>query len=82
MSFGCPVVFGPKYRSFKEAVDLVALGGAYSVNDRESLEKVFDRWIQEEDTCAKASRICKNYVDSQLGATEKILRQITSTFSV
>ena len=82
VSFGCPVVFGPKYRSFKEAVDLVALGGAYSVNDRESLEKVFDRWIQEENACAKASRICKNYVDSQLGATEKILRQITSTFSV
>jgi 3-deoxy-D-manno-octulosonic-acid transferase len=26
VTFGCPVVFGPKYKSFKEAVDLVSLG--------------------------------------------------------
>ena len=82
VSFGCPVVFGPKHRSFKEAVDLVVLGGAFSVNDSESLGKVFDRLIHDEAHYAEASQVCEKYVDSQLGATEKIMRQITSTFSV
>ena len=29
VTFGCPVVFGPKYKSFKEAVDLVGLEVQY-----------------------------------------------------
>ena len=82
VSFGCPVVFGPKYKSFKEAVDLVALGGASSIKDGTELKQVFGQWIHDEDRCAKASEICKQYVASQLGATEKILSQITSIFSV
>jgi 3-deoxy-D-manno-octulosonic-acid transferase len=48
VTFGCPVVFGPKYKSFKEAVDLVALEGAFSVGDEAELAKVFMRLIDDE----------------------------------
>ena len=81
VTFGCPVVFGPKYKSFKEAVDLVSLKGAFSVNTQDELNQVFDRLINDETFCQQASATCKSYLESQLGATEVILKKITSTFS-
>ena len=81
VTFGCPVVFGPKHTSFKEAVDLIRLGGAFSVNSQDELSHIFDRLINDETFCHEASETCKNYLKSQLGATDAIMRQITSTFS-
>ena len=81
VTFGCPVVFGPKYKSFKEAVDLVGLGGAFSINSQEELNQVFDRLINDENAYQQASKTCRDYLSSQLGATDAIMRQITSTFS-
>ena len=81
VTFGCPVVFGPKHTSFKEAVDLVRLEGAFSIADQEGLNSIFDRLIQDEPFYRKASETCREYLKSQLGATDAIMRQITSTFS-
>jgi len=74
VSFGCPVVFGPKYTSFKEAVDLVALQGAFSVRNAAELEAVFAQLMTDEAAFAKASETCRNYLKTQLGATETILK--------
>lgn len=81
VTFGCPVVFGPKYKSFKEAVDLVHLGGAFSINGQDELNKIFDRLINDEALYHQASETCRKYLNSQLGATDIILKKITSTFS-
>ena len=81
VTFGCPVVFGPKYKSFKEAVDLVHLGGAFSINGQDELNQIFDRLINDEAFYQKASETCRKYLKSQLGATDIILKKITSTFS-
>ena len=82
VTFGCPVVFGPRHTTFKEAVDLVRLGGAFSVSNQDELKHIFDRLIYEESSYQAASTICKDYLASQLGATEAIMKRITSTFSV
>lgn len=74
VTFGCPVVFGPKYGSFKEAVDLVALQGAFSVKDAEELEVVFKRLMTDDEFYKKASETCRDYLNSQVGATEIILK--------
>ena len=74
VTFGCPVVFGPKYESFKEAVDLVALQGAFSVKDAEELEAIFTRLLTDEQFYDSASTTCLNYLKSQLGATEIIVK--------
>ena len=79
VTFGCPVVFGPKYTSFKEAVDLVRLGGAFPVHDQTTLNQVFDRLIGDEAYCEEASKTCRDYLAGQLGATDMIMREITST---
>ena len=74
VTFGCPVVFGPKYKSFKEAVDLVGMEGAFSVNDAAEMTAVFKRLMNDEDFYTKASETCRNYLNSQVGATESILK--------
>lgn len=73
VTFGCPVVFGPKYTSFREAVDLVALEGAFAVNDAAELEAIFSRLMFDEPFYQKASATCKGYLERQVGATEKIM---------
>lgn len=74
VTFGCPVVFGPKYESFKEAVDLVAMQGAFSVKDAAELEAIFARLLTDEQFYDSASATCLNYLKSQLGATEIIVK--------
>ena len=74
VTFGCPVVFGPEYESFKEAVDLVALQGAFSIEGEEGLDAVFTRLMSDDEFYQKASETCRNYLNSQVGATKIILK--------
>jgi 3-deoxy-D-manno-octulosonic-acid transferase len=74
VTFGCPVVFGPKYKSFKEAVDLVALQGAFTVSDAAELETIFLRLMNDDMLYAQASETCRNYLKSQVGATKLIMQ--------
>ena len=73
VTFGCPVVFGPKYKSFKEAVDLVALQAAFPIRNEEEMEAAFTRLMDDPTFYAKASETCQNYLKSQVGATEIII---------
>ena len=79
VTFGCPAVFGPKHKSFKEAVDLVDLQGAFSIRDSAELETVFLRLINDESFYVKASETCRNYVKSQVGATDLIIKGFKKT---
>ena len=74
VTFGCPVVFGPKYKSFKEAVDLVGLEGGFSIGNMAEMTSVFNRLMTDESFYTKASETCRNYLNSQVGATECILK--------
>ena len=74
VTFGCPVIFGPKYKSFKEAVDLVALQGAFPVHNADELESTALRLMDDEAFYAQASATCLNYLKSQVGATKIIMR--------
>ncbi|MBR5781001.1 MAG: 3-deoxy-D-manno-octulosonic acid transferase [Bacteroidales bacterium] len=76
--FDCPVVVGPKYRKFVEAVDLVESGGMFSVSDQQEFNAVFDRLINDEDYYNKASGICHDYVQLSIGATNKIMEYLES----
>ncbi len=82
VTFGCPVVFGPKYKSFKEAVDLVELEGAFSIRNAVEMADVFGRLINDEAFYAKASETCRDYLKAQVGATESIMQGFkTALFS-
>jgi len=74
-TFGLPVIFGPNYEKFTEAKELIKLGGAFSVNNEEELKKTI-ALLSDEQVLKTASHISKNYVESRVGASEKILGSI------
>lgn len=74
-TFGLPVVFGPNYKKFQEAVDLVESGGAFSVDSYENLQIRFENLLENIET-NKAGKISKEYVLNNQGATSKILNEI------
>lgn len=76
--FGCPVVIGPKYHKFVEAVDLVRDGGMFSVNNQQEFDNIFEQLINDEEFYNKASGYCQDYIQLSIGATDKICRYLKS----
>lgn len=72
--FGIPVFFGAKnYSRFREAIDLVALGGAMAVHDFMELNAGYEMLAGDPDNYHGATLATRNYIDISLGATEKIV---------
>jgi 3-deoxy-D-manno-octulosonic-acid transferase len=76
-AFGLPVFFGPRYERFQEAVELVQLGCAFSVQSAQQLEAAFDRLYYNEEARLKVQDVSLDYVHSHAGATGRILSQLT-----
>lgn len=74
-TFGLPVVFGPNYGKFQEAVDLVESGGAFPVKDYGSLKTQFENLLGRTEE-NEAGKISREYVLKNQGATDIILNKI------
>jgi 3-deoxy-D-manno-octulosonic-acid transferase len=71
--YGIPVMFGPNYQHFREAKGLIAVGAGRSIRQYPELEVAFDTALEQHETIgAKAAE----YVQSELGATDKIFKEI------
>lgn len=75
-TYGCPVVFGPNHKKFKEAADLLKLGGATSVKNVTELYSLFKVYKTAPRELQQKGEICSKYVESNLGATQKIVSVI------
>ncbi len=71
--YGSPIAFGPNYKKFREAVQLVERGGAISINNSSDLYQILDKCLKNSSICTDKSLICKQYVKENLGATDKII---------
>ena len=74
--YGLPVAFGPKYRKFKEACDLISLGVGKSVADSAELKIWFDTLRDDSDKLAKIADLAKEYTLKQRGVTERLVKMI------
>ncbi|QHT68241.1 3-deoxy-D-manno-octulosonic acid transferase [Rhodocytophaga rosea] len=72
-TFGMPIFFGPHYHRFQEAVDLIASGGAVSVNNSEEFGKHFTNLYEHEEERLQKAEVSRQYVASRTGATQKIM---------
>lgn len=74
-TYGMPVIFGPKYEKFQEAIDLLELGAGFSISKYPELEEVFTA-LQQSDKLLKSSLAAKNYVQQRSGATQIIMKYL------
>lgn len=71
--YGMPVVFGPKWQKFREARGLLNAGAAESVKNYREFAAALDSAFENQQAMGQAAT---NYVNSELGATEKIYQEI------
>ncbi len=74
--FAKPVVFGPVYDKFPEAVDLVATGGAYSIENALEGEEVLNELLKNEKAYRQSCAASEKYVAEKAGATQKVVQYI------
>ncbi len=72
---GLPVVFGPGYRKFEEAVFLLKTGGGFTVENSGELEAIFQK-LSDSFFYKKAAGEARAFIDNNQGATAKIMRAI------
>jgi len=77
-AFGLPVIFGPNYRKFIEANDLIALKAGFSITDGPDLEAITVTLLNDSAFYATSSKKAGDYVKEHIGATGTIVEQITN----
>jgi 3-deoxy-D-manno-octulosonic-acid transferase len=73
---GKPVIFGPVYNKFREAIEMLELGAAFTVSSALELEKTASALMQDNELRKNASEKALQYVESKAGATKKIMAYI------
>jgi 3-deoxy-D-manno-octulosonic-acid transferase len=74
--FGIPVLIGPEYAKFKEAEDLVGLGGVISVANGPEFNEIADHLVSSTEKRKQAGQIAQNYILSNKGAAHQTLGSI------
>ncbi|WP_340200506.1 3-deoxy-D-manno-octulosonic acid transferase [Ascidiimonas sp. W6] len=74
--FGIPVLIGSNYQKFKEARDLVALGGILTINNSEELIKELKELVTNKKKRDATGKINHDYITQNKGAKVQILDYI------
>ena len=75
-AFSKPVIFGPRHIKFREAVELISLGGGFAVNNGDEFDRIAGKLLSNDDYLKEVSGIAGNYVAGNTGATELILSEL------
>lgn len=76
-TYGMPVIFGPKYAKFQEAIDLIELGAGFSISDSSKLIELMTAFGNIEKL-EVVSRTAAAYVREKAGATQIIMKYLAS----
>ncbi len=75
-TYDIPVIFGPNYHKFKEALDLARLGGAFPQHNYQNFPGLMDDLLENPRKLKSAGQIAGDYVRRQAGATRVILSKV------
>lgn len=79
-TFGVPILIGPKYHKFKEAIDLIKLKGCFVVNNQLEFNKTLVNFNNKKEL-EKVKMINDKYVQKNIGATLCIINYIKNTIN-
>ena len=75
-----PIFIGKNYTKFQEAKDLVAKKGAFCIQNSNEFEKQFEFLRKHEVKRIEAGEISKQYINQNLGASQKIIAYCADFF--
>ena len=74
--YGRPVLFGPNYKKFKEAVGLIEKGGGICITSSNEFSAILQKLINNKTELELSSKKSIEFVNQNKGATERILDYI------
>jgi len=74
--YSIPVLFGPNFKKFIEAEELIACGGGFSFDSKESLETLLDKFLINDEDRKEAGKMAGEMVRIGSGGTVRILQTI------
>nr|WP_321405921.1 glycosyltransferase N-terminal domain-containing protein [uncultured Carboxylicivirga sp.] len=75
-TYSMPVFFGPNYKRFKEARDLIEVGGGFSFNKADQFVSQIEKLWTDEGYLKEASMKAGQYVNKMCGATRIIMEEV------
>ena len=80
-TYGIPVLFGPNYKRFREAVELKDNGGGFPImNSNECLE-IFDKLMKDDKAYKTSASVAKQYIHENAGATNMVVEKVKEYLS-
>jgi 3-deoxy-D-manno-octulosonic-acid transferase len=70
--YGKPVLYGPEYKKYSEAVALIESGGGICIHNASECADIIQLLLQNENGYKERARKSLNYVSQNKGATERI----------
>ena len=74
--YGIPVIFGPNFKKFKEACNLIERGGSFAISSKEEYNEIMQK-LSDEDFRCEAGKIAGEYINCNTGATTHILNMLS-----
>lgn len=71
--YNVPVIFGPNFKKFREANQLIEAGGGYPIHDANSFMGLMDEFINYPEVLNSAGNQAGEYVRSNAGVVDKVL---------
>lgn len=75
-TFGIPIIIGPEYKKFNEAIDLVQLKGCISVHNQSTFYSIFNTLKLDDILRKETGKINDQYIKNKTGATAQIMKYI------
>lgn len=79
-TFGVPILIGPNYSHFAEAVALVNMEACIAINQQQELNEAFENLIRNEDIRHEKGHMCRTFVQMNKGATNVVLQHAITHF--
>lgn len=73
---GIPVIFGPNYKKFLEARQLLKNGGGFTISNETDLNKILTNFMKSPEDIEIAGEKASEYIYESAGATQKIVDKI------
>jgi 3-deoxy-D-manno-octulosonic-acid transferase len=77
-TFGIPILIGPNYSHFAEAIALVNMEACVVVSNQKELNEALENLIHNDDIRQEKGHMCSTFVQMNKGATVSILKHISN----
>ncbi|MCK5776195.1 MAG: 3-deoxy-D-manno-octulosonic acid transferase [Bacteroidales bacterium] len=81
-TYGMPIFIGPNYHKFQEAKDLIEIGVITVFNDAIELKEKFEIVLHDKEKYNHIVNASKEYVQSNSGATNLIMKKVVESLEI